>query len=219
MPFPSPTYSPALSPPSDAELPTGELERAVLAGLGNRALVLIGMMGAGKTSIGRRLAQRLRLPFLDADQEIEAAAAMTIPEIFATHGEPAFRDGERRVIQRILSAGVPQVLSTGGGAFLNAATRESVGGSGIAIWLSAEPEVLFSRVKRRSNRPLLNTPDPEGTLRRLLAEREPFYTLADLTVRSRDVAHDVVVNEILAALVERFRAEAMAQTTEGGTPE
>ena len=219
MPFPSPTYSPALSPPSDAELPTGELERAVLAGLGNRALVLIGMMGAGKTSIGRRLAQRLRLPFLDADQEIEAAAAMTIPEIFATHGEPAFRDGERRVIQRILSAGVPQVLSTGGGAFLNAATRQSVGESGIAIWLNAEPEVLFSRVKRRSNRPLLNTPDPEGTLRRLLAEREPFYTLADLTVRSRDVAHDVVVNEILAALVERFRAEAMAQTTEGGTPE
>ncbi|MGH2341719.1 shikimate kinase [Segnochrobactraceae bacterium EtOH-i3] len=219
MPFPSPTYSPALSPPSDAELPTGELERAVLAGLGNRALVLIGMMGAGKTSIGRRLAQRLRLPFLDADQEIEAAAAMTIPEIFATHGEPAFRDGERRVIQRILSAGVPQVLSTGGGAFLNAATRQSVGESGIAIWLNAEPEVLFSRVKRRSNRPLLNTPDPEGTLRRLLAEREPFYALADLTVRSRDVAHDVVVNEILAALVERFRAEAMAQTTEGGTPE
>ncbi len=218
MPFPTSAYSPSPAPPADAEVPvTGEAERAVLAGLGNRAIVLIGMMGAGKTSIGRRLAQRLRLPFLDADQEIEAAAAMTIPEIFAAHGEPAFRDGERRVIQRILTAGFPQVLSTGGGAFLNAATRANVTANGVSIWLKAEPEVLFNRVKRRSHRPLLNTPDPEGTLRRLLAEREPFYALADLTVRSRDVAHDIVVNEILAALTDHFRS-AGADHPEEGAP-
>lgn len=216
MPFPTSAYSPVPSLPADADAPvTGEAERTVLAGLGNRAIVLIGMMGAGKTSIGRRLAQRLHLSFLDADQEIEVAAAMSIPEIFAAHGEPAFRDGERRVIQRILSAGAPQVLSTGGGAFLNAATRANVAAHGISVWLKAEPEVLFNRVKRRSNRPLLNTPDPEGTLRRLLAEREPFYSLADITVRSRDVAHDVVVNEILAALTERFRGEATDRSEEG----
>lgn len=218
MPFPTSAYSPVPSPPGEAGLPvSGELERTVLAGLGNRAIVLIGMMGAGKTSIGRRLAARLRLPFLDADQEIEIAAAMTIPEIFAAHGEPVFRDGERRVIQRILASNIPQVLSTGGGAFLNAATRETVSQQGVSIWLRADADVLFNRVKRRSNRPLLNTPDPEGTLRRLLAEREPFYALADLTIHSRDVAHDVVVNEILTALADRFRSET-GDRSQGDTP-
>ncbi|MBL8587934.1 MAG: 3-dehydroquinate synthase [Methylobacteriaceae bacterium] len=178
-------------------------EAALLRALGAQCVVLVGMMGAGKTSVGRRLAQRLGLPFVDADHEIEAAAGMTIPEIFAQHGEAYFRDGERRVVARLLADG-PRVVATGGGAFMNEATRDLVARSGVSIWLKAEFDVLMRRVRKRSNRPLLQTPDPEGALRRLIEQRYPVYALADLTVASRDAPHEVVVDAIVAALIERF---------------
>jgi shikimate kinase len=190
-----------------AETPPGDTERVqrILADLGSRSLVLVGMMGAGKSSVGKRVAQRLGLPFVDADQAIEEAANQTIPEIFAAHGEAYFRDGERRVIARLLREG-PRVVATGGGAYINPETRAQIAEHGVSVWLKAEPEVLFERVKRRSNRPLLQNPDPEGTLRRLVEERYPVYALADLTVVSRDVPHDVVVGDLLDALDARALA-------------
>jgi shikimate kinase len=167
--------------------------------LGQRSIVLVGMMGAGKSSVGRRLAQRTGLAFFDADSEIEQAAGMTIPEIFASRGEAEFREGERRVILRILTDG-PFVLATGGGAFMTAQTREAIARDGVSVWLKADFDVLMRRVRKRSNRPLLRTSDPEGTLRRLIEERYPVYAAADVTVLSRDVPHDTVVDEIIAAL-------------------
>jgi shikimate kinase len=157
------------------------------------------MMGAGKSSIGRRLATRVGIPFLDADPEIEKAAGMTIPEIFATHGEPYFRAGEARVIARLLESG-PQILATGGGAFMSPDTRALVRAKGISIWLRANVDVLVRRLKRRSDRPLLNDGDPAETLRRLVGERYPTYAEADITVESRDVPHETIVTEIIAAL-------------------
>ncbi len=171
--------------------------------LGGRAIVLVGMMGSGKSSVGRRLANRLGMVFVDADTEIETAAAMSIPEIFAQRGETEFRHGERRVIARILATQAPLVLATGGGAFMNAETRERVKELGISVWLKAEPEVLMRRVRKNSKRPLLQTPDPEGTLRAMLAQREPVYALADITIQSRDEPHEVIVADIVAAL-ERY---------------
>lgn len=177
-------------------LETADL-RSALAG---RAVVLVGMMGSGKSSVGRRLANRLGMSFLDADTEIETAAGMTIPEIFAQRGEAEFRDGERRVISRILVTQAPLVLATGGGAFMNAETRARVKELGVSVWLKAEPDVLMRRVRKRSNRPLLQTADPEATLRAMLAQREPVYALADLTIQSRDEPHEVIVGDIVAAL-------------------
>ena len=180
------------------------------AALGQRAIVLVGMMGSGKSSVGRRLAGRLGLPFVDADTEIETAAHMTIPEIFAQRGEAEFREGERRVIARVLATRAPLVLATGGGAFMNAETRERVKELGIAVWLKAEPDVLMRRVRKRSNRPLLQTADPEATLRRMLSEREPVYALADITILSSDEPHEVVVGETIAALSDYLRLAAGA---------
>jgi shikimate kinase len=174
--------------------------------LGSRSLVLIGMMGAGKSTIGRRLATRLSLDFVDADHEIERAAGMTIPEIFATQGEAQFRDGERRVMGRLLSRG-PQVLATGGGAYVNAETRARIAEAGISIWLKADFDVLMRRVRKRPGRPLLHTPDPEGTLRRLIADRYPIYAGADITVTSRDGPHEAIVNEIIAAVRDFLAAQ------------
>jgi len=160
----------------------------------------VGMMGVGKSSVGRRLAVRLSIPFVDADSEIETAAKMTIPEIFARHGEPYFRSGEARVIARLLEGG-PQVLATGGGAFMNADTRALIRQKGVSVWLHADLDVLLRRTsKRRSDRPLLQTDDPSETLRALLAEREPVYALADLTVQSRDVPHEAIVADVMTAL-------------------
>ena len=172
---------------------------SLISRLGQRSLVLVGMMGAGKTSIGRRLAARLSLNFVDADAEIEAAAGLTVPEIFARHGETHFRDGERRVIARLLSER-QLVLATGGGAYMQKATRDKVAQTGIAIWLKADADVLLRRVRKRSNRPLLETADPEQTLKRLIDERYPIYAMADITVVSRDGPHEAMVEAILDQL-------------------
>ena len=173
---------------------------AVLSRLGDRSIVLIGMMGVGKSAIGRRLGARLGIPFIDADAEIEKAAGMSIADIFARHGEAAFRSGEARVIARLLNGG-PQVLATGGGAVMNPETRALIQERGVSIWLSAEFELLLRRIsKRKAERPVLQTADPAATLRELLAKREPIYAKADLTVQSRDVPHDAVVAEIVERL-------------------
>jgi shikimate kinase len=177
----------------------------VLAKLGRRSIVLVGMMGAGKSSIGRRLAVELGLPFIDADTEIETAAGMTIPEIFEAHGEPYFRSGEARVIARLLEGG-PQVLASGGGAFINPQTRALIRERGVSVWLKAEVDVLLRRIRRRSDRPLLKTGDPEQALRRLVNERYPVYAEADVTVHSQDVAHEAIVADILAALAARLQS-------------
>ncbi len=174
-------------------------ETAIVAALGARSLVLVGMMGAGKSSVGRRLATRLGIPFADADAEIEKAAGMSISDIFASRGEPDFRAGEARVIVRLLDSG-PQVLATGGGAFMNADTRAAIKARGISIWLNADFEVLMRRIKRRQDRPLLHTDDPAATLQQLIDARYPTYRLADFTVQSRDVPHEKIVDEIIALL-------------------
>ena len=180
--------------------PAGEpIEARLRRGLGRRSIVLVGLMGAGKSTVGRRLAQRLGLMFKDADSEIEAAANLTIPEIFAIYGEPSFRDGEERVIARLLRQG-PLVLATGGGAFMREATRARVRDSGVSVWLKAELDLLMRRVKKRGTRPLLQTDDPEATMRGLMALRHPVYAESDATVVSRDVSHDRVVLDVMDAI-------------------
>lgn len=175
------------------------LDPALRAGIGRalgaRSVVLVGMMGAGKSSVGRRLASRLGLNFIDADTEIETAAGMTIPEIFALHGEPYFRAGEARVIARLLDQG-PQVLATGGGAVMDPRTRDLIHIKGVSIWLKADLDVLSKRTKRRGtgDRPLLDR------MKELLPLREPVYAMSDITVQSRDEPHDVIVDEIIAML-------------------
>src|SRR5580700_3288652 len=174
-------------------------EAEIITALGTRSVVLVGMMGAGKSTIGRRLSVRLRLPFLDADTEIEAAASMSIPDIFETHGEPHFRDGEARVIARLLDSG-PAVLATGGGAFMREETRNRIRDKAVSIWLKADADIIMKRVKRRADRPLLQTADPAATVGRLIEEREPVYRHADLTIWSRDVPHEKIVDECLEGL-------------------
>jgi shikimate kinase len=197
-----------------AAQPAGSSGASIGPALGRRSVVLVGMMGAGKSSVGRRLAGRLGVPFVDADIEIEKAAGMTITEIFAAHGEPYFRSGETRVIARLLDSG-PQVLATGGGAFMNADTRANIRAKGVSVWLRATLEVLSRRIKRRSDRPLLTTADPVETLRRLMDERYPVYAEADLTVESRDVPHEAIVDEIIGGLRGRLQS---APSGEGMQP-
>ena len=175
--------------------------------LAGRTIAMVGMMGAGKSSIGRRLAARLGLPFIDADAEIEEAANATITEIFEQHGEAYFRDGERRVIQRLLD-GAPKVLATGGGAFIQPETRAEIQAGAISIWLKAGRDLILARVRRRTNRPLLRTDDPAAVVDRLIAERYPVYAEADIHIQSRDVAHDVVIDSIFEALDEYLGDEA-----------
>jgi shikimate kinase len=174
---------------------------AIRRRLGDRAIVLVGLMGAGKSTVGRRLADKLGLPFVDADHEIEAAAGKTIPEIFADHGEAYFREGERKVIARLLDSGAA-VLATGGGAYVNTETRNLIKLKGVSIWLKADLPLLMRRVSRRSNRPLLKSDDPQAVMRRLIEERYPIYQHADITVMSRDVAHTAMVNDVLKALLQ-----------------
>jgi len=170
----------------------------------DKTLVLVGMMGAGKTSVGRRLASGLGVPFKDADAEIELAAGCTINEIFERFGEPAFRDGERKVIARLLTE-PPHVLATGGGAFIDPETRERVKQDAVSIWLRARLDLLMERVLRKDNRPLLRNTDSRATLERLLKEREPFYAQADIIIESDEGPHEAVVRRILAALDARSR--------------
>lgn len=200
------------TPASASSSPEAEITTA----LGTRSIVLVGMMGAGKSTIGRRLSARLRLPFLDADTEIEAAAGMSIPDIFETHGEPQFRDGEARVIARLLDSG-PAVLATGGGAFMREETRNRIREKAVSLWLKADVDTIMKRVKRRADRPLLRTEDPAATVARLLEAREPVYQSADLTIASRDVPHDRIVDECIDALRARLCAGATsAQPTTDG---
>src|SRR5689334_3312040 len=167
----------------------------------DKTLVLVGMMGAGKTSVGRRLASTLGVPFRDADAEIELAAGCTINEIFELYGEPAFRAGERKVIARLL-AEPPHVLATGGGAFIDQGTRAELKERAVTIWLKAPVELLLARTQRRDTRPLLRDGDPRATLERLLDERAPIYALADFTVDSREGPHTTVVERIVAMVSE-----------------
>jgi len=183
-----------------------ETAKAFLRG---RPIVLVGLMGAGKTSIGRRLADKMGLSFVDADHEIEAAAGKSIPDIFAEHGEAYFRDGERKVIARLMENG-EQVLATGGGAYMNAETRARIKDGGLSIWLKASLELLMKRVTKRNDRPLLRTADPESVMRRLIEERYPVYAEADITVECRDVQHAQMVNDVLRAIARKAAAERPA---------
>lgn len=194
-----------VSTPQDAE---------ISAALGPRSIVLIGMMGAGKSTIGRRLAARLALPFLDADTEIELAHRLSIPDIFEKYGEPYFRDGEARVIARLLDTGAA-VIATGGGAVMRQETRERIREKAISIWLKADPDIIMRRVRRRSDRPLLQTADPEAAIERLLREREPVYGQADVTVWSRDVSHEKIVDECMEALYGKLCGGHIDQNQNG----
>lgn len=187
-------------------------EAEIISALGTRSVVLVGMMGSGKSTIGRRLSARLHLPFLDADTEIEAAAGMSIPDIFETHGEPHFRDGEARVIARLLDGG-PTVIATGGGAFMREETRNRIRDKAVSLWLKADADIIMKRVKRRADRPLLQTADPAATVGRLIEEREPTYQRADLTIWSRDVPHERIVDECLDALHAWLCGDGSSQTS------
>jgi shikimate kinase len=205
------------APQATAHPPSGKAapEAAIVAALGTRSVVLVGMMGAGKSSVGRRLAARLAVPFIDADAEIEKAAGMSIPDIFAVRGEPDFRAGEARVIARLLDGG-PQVLATGGGAFMNPETRAAIARKGVSVWLKAEFDVLMRRIKRRHDRPLLSTGDPAAKVRELIDARYPVYALADFTVQSREVPHDKIVDEIIDGLAAGLVPAAPASEPDAG---
>lgn len=178
--------------------------RALAHKLAEKPVVLVGMMGAGKTTVGRRLASRLGRQFIDSDEEIERAAQMSIPEIFEQRGEAEFRAGEMRVITRLLKE-KNLVLATGGGAFVNPETRALVKAEAVSVWLKADIDVLFERVSRRSNRPLLKTADPKATLEKLIADRYPIYAEADVTVVSRDVPQDNVAGDVVSALLNYLK--------------
>lgn len=182
--------------------------------LGTQSIVLVGLMGCGKSSVGRRLASALDLKFVDADDEIELAAGQSIPEVFSRYGEEHFRDRESRIISRLLEHG-PQVLATGGGAFMRADTRERIEACGISVWLKAELPVLMNRVRRRTDRPLLQTADPEETMRQLMRVRHPVYARADITVQSRDAPHDSMVGEIMRSVHNKLVAEGASVRAEG----
>src|SRR5690606_2640639 len=175
----------------------------LLKRLGRRSIVVVGIMGAGKTVIGRKVATLCGLPFVDSDHEIEKVSRMTIPELFVAYGEPEFRALEERVIERLLRNG-PQVLSTGGGAFMSEATRIAVKRRGISVWLKADLDTLMQRVSKRQNRPLLNTEDPRAMMQRLMDVRYPVYETSDLTIRSRDDPKDLIAGEVLSGLMRHL---------------
>lgn len=176
----------------------------VLQRLGKRSIVFVGLMGAGKTAIGRRVAQALGLPFTDSDHEIEAVSRMTVPDLFERYGESEFRALEQRVILRILEGG-RQVLSTGGGAFMNEQTRQAIADHGIAVWLKADLDILMDRVSKKQNRPLLRNADPRGVMEKLMRERYPVYAMAALTVPTRDERKEVIATEVIEALAGMLR--------------
>jgi shikimate kinase len=179
----------------------------LLAGLGSRSVVFVGLMGAGKTAIGRRVAAILGLPFTDSDHEIESVSRMTIPDLFERYGEAEFRSLEQRVIVRVLESG-PQVLSTGGGAFMNAQTRDAIASYGLSVWLKADVDTLLERVSKKQNRPLLKDSDPRAVLEKLMAERYPVYALADVTVATRDERKEVIAGEVIEAIGRHLASHA-----------
>ena len=182
-----------------APLASEDTVAEILKALGKRSIVFVGLMGAGKTAIGRKVAATLGIPFLDSDQEIEAVSRMTVPELFETYGEPEFRSLEQRVIARVLEQG-PQVLSTGGGAFMNEQTREAIAAYAVSVWLKADLDVLMERVSKKQNRPLLKAPDPRAVMQRLIDERYPVYAEASLTVPTRDEKKEVISEEVINSL-------------------
>ncbi len=184
------TATPTLAAENTAEL---------LARLGSRSIVFVGLMGAGKTAIGRKVAAILGLPFTDSDHEIESVSRMTIPDLFERYGEAEFRSLEQRVIVRVLESG-PQILSTGGGAFMNAQTREAIAAHGLSVWLKADVDMLLDRVSKKQNRPLLKNADPRAVLEKLMADRYPVYALADVTVPTRDERKEVIAGEVIEAI-------------------
>jgi shikimate kinase len=171
--------------------------------LGNRSIVFVGLMGAGKTAIGRKVATMLSLPFIDSDHEIESVSRMTVPELFEHYGESEFRALEQRVILRLLEGG-PQVLSTGGGAFMNDHTRDEIAAHGVSVWLKADLDLLMERVSKKQNRPLLKNPDPRGVLERLMGERYPVYATAQIAVQTRDDRKETIAAEVIEALERHF---------------
>jgi shikimate kinase len=181
----------------------GDRQVQLLRRLGSRSIVFVGLMGAGKTAIGRKVAAALDLAFADSDHEIETASRMGIPDLFERYGEAEFRALEQRVIARILENG-PQVLSTGGGAFMNEQTRAAIAGHGVSVWLKADIDVLMERVSKKQNRPLLKNPDPRAVMETLMAERYPVYATADVTVLTRDERKEVIADEVIEALGSRL---------------
>ncbi|MBB3644919.1 shikimate kinase [Rhizobium sp. BK619] len=177
------------------------------AALGSRNLILVGLMGAGKSAVGRIVASQLGIPFIDSDHEIERVSRMTIPELFAAYGEDEFRALETRVMKRLLKGG-PRVVSTGGGAFINERTRRHIIKGGVSVWLKADLDVLWERVNKRDNRPLLKTENPKQTLEGLMNARYPIYAQADLTVLSRDVRKEIMADEVLKAMIEAQKEKA-----------
>jgi len=171
--------------------------------LGGRSIVLVGIMGVGKSTIGKRLSQYLDIPFVDADKEIEKAAGMDIQDIFDQFGEEAFRSGEKKVIKRLMTEG-QKILATGGGAFMNEEIRADIAESGVSVWLNADLDILMKRVQRRANRPLLKTEDPEATMVALLEERNPIYALSDIHIESRTVSRDVIAGEVIDLLADKL---------------
>ena len=186
----------------------------LLARLGSRSVVFVGLMGAGKTAIGRKVAGMLGLPFIDSDHEIESVSRMTIPDLFERYGEAEFRSLEQRVIVRVLESG-PQVLSTGGGAFMNAQTREAIEAYGLSVWLKADVDTLLDRVSKKQNRPLLKNADPRAVLERLMLERNPVYALADVTVATRDERKEVIAGEVIEAIGRHLESLAPMPKTLG----
>lgn len=186
--------------------------RALLKRLGRRSIVFVGLMGAGKTVIGRKVANALGLSFTDSDHEIERVSRMTIPDLFAAYGEQEFRALERRVIARLVKAG-PQILSTGGGAFMNPATRGAINRRAVSVWLKADLDTLMHRVAKRQDRPLLNADDPRAVMQRLMDERYPVYETANVIVRSRDEPKEVIAAEAVAALAHYLDSEVRSESS------
>lgn len=195
----------------EATQSTGWTQAEMLKQLGQRSIVFVGLMGAGKTAIGRKVAAMLRLPFIDSDHEIEDVSRMSVPELFERYGEPEFRALEQRVILRLLESG-PQVLSTGGGAFMNAQTREAIAEHGISVWLKADIDTLMDRVGKKPTRPLLQNPDPRSIMERLMEERYPVYAAANVTVQTRDERKEVIAAEVIDQLGPYLCAPGAAET-------
>lgn len=181
------------------------MARSIRERLGRKSIVLIGLMGAGKSTVGKKLASMVELPFFDADTEIEKVSTMTVPELFEAYGEAEFRDLERRVIARMLEEG-PIVLATGGGAYMNEQTRRAIATDGVSVWLNAELDVLMGRVVRKQNRPLLKNDDPRAVMERLMGERYPVYAQADLTIHSREEKKEIIALEAMQAVLQHLDA-------------